>query len=286
MLALIDGDVITYSVGFASDIRIYEVDNLFFQTKKEAKKYCDDKSIDYDEIFLRTQPEELSHCLHSVKKMIQAVMQDAEADEQQIYLTGDGNFRDDVAVTLPYKGNRDSGHKPYWYTEIREYLVDKWSATIINGAEADDAMASMQYQDYQTACVAEGPRGPMLGANTIICTIDKDLDMIPGWHYNWKKKEKYWVTPEDADYFFWKQMLTGDMTDNIKGIPGIGPKKAEKALSLGTTHDDYFEIVKDMYEVAYGDNHVDVMKEMSQLLWIVREPNKLNPIERYVANES
>lgn len=63
---------------------------------------------------------------------------------------------------------------------------------------------------------------------TVICTKDKDLDMISGLHYNWTKdKEPYEVSEQQALKAFYSQLLTGDRVDNIQGIKGIGNKKAE-----------------------------------------------------------
>jgi len=38
------------------------------------------------------------------------------------------------------------------------------------------------------------------------------------------------ISFEDAQRNFYTQVLTGDTTDGYKGIPGIGPKKAEAIL--------------------------------------------------------
>lgn len=35
---------------------------------------------------------------------------------------------------------------------------------------------------------------------------------------------------EEANRYFFMQVLTGDPTDGYKGCPGIGPKRAEKIL--------------------------------------------------------
>ena len=65
----------------------------------------------------------------------------------------------------------------------------------------------------------------------ILVSIDKDLDTVPGWHYNYDKKITYFVTPEEASYNFYYQLLVGDSSDNIKGAVGVGPAKAKKILS-------------------------------------------------------
>ncbi len=59
-------------------------------------------------------------------------------------------------------------------------------------------------------------------------SIDKDLDMIRGWHYNFIKDKKYFIDDQQAIKHFYTQILTGDRVDNIIGLRGIGPKKAEK----------------------------------------------------------
>ena len=93
MLAAIDGDIIRYSVGFAAE------------------------------------GEPVSYCLHSVKLLLNSIISATKADEYVVYLTGKGNFREEVAVTLPYKGNRDVSHKPDHFDAISEYLIKKHKAS-------------------------------------------------------------------------------------------------------------------------------------------------------------
>ena len=61
--------------------------------------------------------------------------------------------------------------------------------------------------------------------------IDKDLLQIPGNHYNFVKRELRFVDDDEAHLLLMRQCLTGDSADNIPGIRGIGPKKADKLLS-------------------------------------------------------
>jgi 5'-3' exonuclease len=104
----------------------------------------------------------------------------------------------------------------------------------------------------------------------IICTTDKDLNMIRGWHYNMRKNEKFWVDEDDTLYTFYTQVLTGDRVDNIPGLHGIGPKKAEKILKGCKTEDQLYEAVLKAY-----DNNEEYLCEQAQLLWIRRKPNQL-----------
>ena len=65
---------------------------------------------------------------------------------------------------------------------------------------------------------------------SIIVSIDKDFDQVPGWHYNFVKGEKYYVDDDQGFYNFCAQLLTGDRADNIIGLRGIGPVGAAKIL--------------------------------------------------------
>jgi 5'-3' exonuclease len=84
--------------------------------------------------------------------------------------------------------------------------------------------------------------------SSIICSIDKDLLQVPGKHYNFVKKEFYEVDEETGFRNFYTQLLTGDTSDNIKGIAGIGPVKAKKALADSFTEQEMFSVVRDMYK--------------------------------------
>lgn len=233
MQALIDGDIIRYSVGFAAE----------------------DDPIEY--------------CLHSVKLLLQSIIKESGADSYRLFLTGPGNFREKVAVTKPYKGNRDPLNKPVHYAAIKEYLVKHWNAEVVEGYEADDAMGFIQYQQGLTRdkCGSIESSTP-----TIICSLDKDMKMIPGNHYNWRKNEKYWITEEEAIRNYYKQLLTGDSTDNIQGIPKVGPKTAEKILAECKTEEDMYWATLCKYAGYYDKPH-EVMTEMGKLLWIWRKDN-------------
>ena len=65
---------------------------------------------------------------------------DGEPD-YKVYLTGKGNFRHDIAVTEPYKGNRKEKEKPVHLEAIRQYLIKDWNAVVSEGEEADDLIA-------------------------------------------------------------------------------------------------------------------------------------------------
>lgn len=171
--------------------------------------------------------QSLEDNLIGVDVLIRDILSVTGADEHIIYLSGGTNFRH--TVNPEYKANRKDMERPPYLQEIREFLVTEWKAIVCDGIEADDALGINQTSD------------------SFICSLDKDLLQIPGMHYNFVKQEWKQVEPWDGLKFFYEQLLVGDTVDNIFGIYGIGPKKAQKALAWCETEYEMFEVVRDMY---------------------------------------
>lgn len=228
----IDGDIIMYSVGFAS------------------------------------QDDPVSYALKSTRSALEQIMRDLGTQRAEVYLTGKGNYREDFADD--YKQNRADKPKPKHIEDIREYMIDRLGAIQCEGQEADDAMG-----------IAAVQRGHG------IATLDKDLDGVPGWHYNWKKRERYCVSPEDADRFFYTQLLTGDSTDNIKGLfKRTGVKampKIKERLEYMDTPEEMYAYVKQVYIDAVAEQRMpsdeaDIdrwLDQQGKLLWIRRREGEI-----------
>lgn len=217
--ALIDADSLIYAVGFSAN----DVEEPYAISRLEAT-------------------------------MVELCM-DIECDDYKGFLTGKGNYRNDIAVTAPYKGQRVAD-KPTHFKALREHLINSWGFVVTEGIEADDAVAIAAYAEPED--------------DTIMVHIDKDLNQLRGWHYNYRKKEKYYV-PEFAGLVsFYTQMLTGDRIDNIQGIKGIGPVKAAKLLKDCTNELELYEAVLKAY-----DGDTARVLENGQLLWLQREEGQL-----------
>jgi hypothetical protein len=203
--------------------------------------------------------------LKSTRSACEQIMLDINADSIEIFLTGKGNYRIGLDPYYPYKGTRNS-EKPAHFQPIRDYMVENLNAVIVDGEEADDAMG------YHAVQNGWG-----------IATLDKDLDGVPGWHYNWRRKEVYMVGPEDADRFFYKQLLTGDSTDNIPGLfkrTGVkAMKKTYETLEVMDDPKEMYEHVRQVYCDAVAQQRMssdidDIERWLltqARSLWIRRE---------------
>jgi hypothetical protein len=219
MKALIDGDILVYRIGFASE----------------------------------NEPESIA--MARCSEFIEDLILFNGFGEYQGYLTGKTNFRNEIAVTAPYKGNRKSA-KPKHYQLLRDYMESAWSFTMIEDQEADDAIGIAAYE--------------MEVGEYCICSIDKDLDMLRGDHYNFVKDERYFITEEEGIKNFYKQLLMGDRVDNIIGIKGIGTVKAERLLKECKNENEMYLAILEAY-----DGNAERVLENGRLLWIRRQRNQL-----------
>jgi 5'-3' exonuclease len=217
-MILIDADILCYRIGFATQ-------------EETSGKYILDV---------------LTHYISNI------LVQASDSEEFQLYLTGKTNFRNEIATTAPYKGNRKS-EKPKHMGFIRAALQGDWGAIVSVDEEADDAIAI---------------KATELGDDCVMCSVDKDFDQIPGWHYNFVKQHKYYVTPEEGLFFFYRQILMGDRIDNIIGINGIGEKKSAKILE-GMTEQEMYDKCVELHESE------ERVIENARLLWLRREEGQL-----------
>lgn len=155
-----------------------------------------------------------------------------------------------------YKAKRVSNK---WVNKVRKYLIEMNFAEMHDEYEADDLIAdkiaSMEDDQY------------------IILSPDKDLCTLPGFHFDYyrprlldengeRKKDEngfiisspcrgaHIISKEESDKFFWKQMIMGDASDGVKGIPKMGKVAAEKIMHQANGF--YEEIVKEIYQKQYG----------------------------------
>ena len=106
MIALVDGDVACYRVGYT------------------------------------TMDSPLGIAKWRLNELLRCIVRDTLASDTMVFLTdSENNFRD--ALYPEYKAHR-TAPKPIWLEELREHCILEWHAKVAVGQEADDAMGITQ----------------------------------------------------------------------------------------------------------------------------------------------
>lgn len=165
-------------------------------------------SIEPTKIKPEREPHDLA--IQRLDELTYRILEATGSDSYKVFLSGSENYRKILEPT--YKANRVQP-KPAALDACRQFLLSEWNAVVCAGYEADDGIG-IEYKE-----------------GDVIASIDKDLKQIPAEHYNFVKDVFEVVDDDTADLYFWTQMLVGDASDNVRGVEGIGPVKAQRILS-------------------------------------------------------
>ena len=279
ILTLVDADSLLYLAGAIGEVRRYscvlyhpQYDEFIFRPELDSNMIgmAIDAGWQIEEREVVQKAGPVEHCLQ-VAKMKMRTMQERYGDRMEVYIKGEGNFREEVATLHPYKGNR-AAEKPVNMPAVKQYLVDNWGAIEVHGKEADDMVATRAYE-------ASIPY--------VVCSPDKDLDQIPGLHWNYRSNVEYNITKQEAEDLFWQQVLSGDSSDNIKGCWKIGLEGAAKLVESyreeGLSDAQIWDRIIEEYEFSMGKTGCPyagmppdiVALENARLVWMQTEHGKL-----------
>ena len=238
---LIDGDSIAYGAACISvDKESFELDMMLCQSQINAKMHeiltaCNTRSY---EIYVESR---FNKCI----------------------------FRNSIAVTKPYKGNRKAPLPEETYKlavidavmDAKEHLIKQWNAVETREFESEDKVIQRAYKLGKRGC--------------IIAAIDKDMYNYPFNFYNYRTGEFEEVGEELATKRLWMQVATGDSTDHIPGIKGIGKAKAAHINDMSDCVQLYhakghsYEYFIEQYNLIYirKEDHTDVIYPVGEDEW-------------------
>ena len=209
-----------------------------------------------------------------VENMLNDILLDIENDEnnititsQEIYVTACKNsIRKQLSPE--YKSNRE---RNAIVDCLRNLYIFKSDAVFHDEYEADDLVAD---------------RAKDLGVgNYILVTMDKDIQQIGGFIYNFYRKpskkdeqgnviESYprkglsYIAPFEGAKFLAKQMIQGDACDKIGGLPRYGQAKASKIIDPITTTFGLKKAVINEYKKVYPEDYFIQLQTNYRLLYL------------------
>ena len=220
----------------------------------------------------RVEMQPLAYALQIVGSMLKEIIEAVGCEQVSIFIGGDNNFREDLAVIRGYKESRKKKEKPKYYEQCRDYMVKSWNAIKTHGQEADDAVTQL----YTACCHDDEP--------CVIATIDKDLETVQGWKYNYDKKEFHYTSAKEAAYNFYLQLLMGDKNDDIVGVPGIGAVGANSILSVCNNEYEMYSAALQAYQEAFEVKETRHNKKLTGKVGekMLRENAELLYMRRYI----
>jgi 5'-3' exonuclease len=212
MIALVDADKYKYIITY----RIY----------KELKDTNDRKTI---EDYVDNIINEINNTL-KYKKLV-------------FFFSGnsENTYRTFIGFTRKYKGNRNNKQDPYIYDGKFEDLKAIPDAFKKHGFV-------FKYDDIE----ADDLISMVSNSKTFVISDDKDLLQIVGLHYDFKSNQYHLIDENEAMLKLSYQLLIGDSTDNIEGIPGIGHVNGKMILDNISVPENYFPTVLTEYVKRFG----------------------------------
>ncbi len=290
----IDGDVVCYMAGHAADSRGGDLSHSLYNTKIIMMSIIDRFSPCNVNTYLtsRNPKDNFRTEIYPAYKRNRG--QCPKCKTNNLIQLEKYGYNPETGARFVLKMCQDCGKndirggKPIYHNEIRAYLINRFGAKICKWGEADDWL------------------GTDATDQTIIASIDKDLLMIPGKHWNIKHKKGLKVSDPGKIYikngkmsgyglyWFVAQLLLGDSIDNIpRAIKGKGDSAVFKLLSqsgidsIDKTYKlakhEYFKALYDQTRGADGFNYDQNWIIRCQLLWIARKPREVFSEETFNA---
>jgi len=269
-VAIIDGDTLSYRSAAASEERTVVVKHLRtgrekeFKNRTEFKEFLKSKGFEYVESDYTISDKQVAdpeeYCYHSVKIQVDKIVKAVDAELVEVYVGGEGNFREKLELPHKYKGHRSDTIRPLLLDKTKFYVLNKYTGGLVTGYEADDHLHIRGYELLNS------------GHDPILCSQDKDARQAVNLKlYNWtldnakiesipvfgelrydsiKKK----IVGEGLKWLCF-QVVLGDSTDNYRPTDlcnaKFGQQSAFKLLKDTKTVDELFSAVEKQYQKWY-----------------------------------
>ena len=176
-ILILDGDSVAYKCAAAAEERSIHVlhkptgKSKVFKHRTEFKKSMLERGkeiTDDYEVHDKQESEPLEYVLSTIKNHVKRITDYVEPDELIIYAGEQFNFRYDLPLPKPYKGNRSGNLRPLHLSKAKEFVRNKYKGSEAVGFEVDDACCIAAYDALRN------------GDKPIMYRYEKDQDSFNG----------------------------------------------------------------------------------------------------------
>lgn len=237
MIALIDADTLAWTSALAAQQEMQVLPDTFYTDIEldaiKTNPTFDEESMTYSII-------DLDIAMSLAREKLNRIYELSGCRECEMHFSGGrDNFR--YMIFPEYKANRKGMKIPDGLYELKVKLCEEFNGTIHTQWEADDWVV------YAIKAFAK---------KYVLCAVDKDvLNSVVGRHFNYYEsgvfgKDMHYIetAPEVAKLWPYLQCITGDTSDGIAGVKGLGPKKALNFINDTWSHKELWEGVIKAYK--------------------------------------
>lgn len=265
-----------------------------FKNRTEMKNFLSGLTVpeDFYNVTDTQVAEPARNAFANIKAKIHNLKAKFKTNNVELYVSGTGNFRNDLALPVKYKSGRKDTLRPLLLPECKEYIVKYHKAVVVDGVEVDDVIAQRMYDGFKT------------GKKIVGVSSDKDqAGQGYGWIYNPDKMtdatnvsglgelyidEKDKVRGWGRKFLYLQFGMIGDSVDSycprdilaqLNGKkPTFGPKAAYKLLAECKTDAECLTACRDLYIKWYG------IEKFKYKCWqgIEHEVNYLDVMQLYL----
>jgi hypothetical protein len=217
-------ETVSYPTPVQGRVAHIDADFIAYQVSAESN----------DEVQGLKPRKSLEDMQNNAKRAAEHLMRCAGATSYHCHITPGGSDkggRSDQAVQQEYQSARKGRDKPEFLDVTRAYIGQELNGVVHLTQEADDGMARANYDAEDRNL-------------SVIVSMDKDLRMVPGLHYDFdtdtvidvdKRFGHIWIDDTKSTKtlkgwgtkFFWAQCLMGDAADTIKGLPAVSGRTVQ-----------------------------------------------------------
>lgn len=235
-IALIDADTLAWTSALAAQQEVSVMPKEFYSDIEWdaiiTNPTFDEESMTYKQI-------DLDIAMSMAEEKLKRIYELSGCRKCELHFSGGKkNFR--YMIFPEYKANRKAMLIPDGLYDLKLKLCEQYSGIIHQDWEADDYVVYAKKSSPETY---------------ILCAVDKDvLNSLAGRHFNYYesgifKKDMHYIetSPETARLWPYLQCITGDSSDGIEGVKGLGPKKAAAFLNEAWSDEELWEGVLRAY---------------------------------------